>query len=162
MQIQDYRINKDDLKWFLLCKFFFSTIFQIYFYVFYSILLNQFASTHFASITYLCVLLCSFCFLFLFLPLLMCFIRWFNEIVSRSHLREIRDRSVLRLFESNEVSAPQVPAGPGVPQPLPQTGGHWDQDQVIFFEEHVHFIESHFFLVLLIFRHFFLPIAELL
>lgn len=52
----------------------------------------------------------------------------------RSHLREIRDRSVLRLFESNEVAAPQVlPGGPGVPQPLPQSGGgHWDQDQVIF------------------------------
>ncbi|XP_031635781.1 uncharacterized protein LOC116348799 isoform X4 [Contarinia nasturtii] len=49
----------------------------------------------------------------------------------RSHLREIRDRSVLRLFESNEVNAPQaLPAGPGtVPQPLPQTGTHWDQDQ---------------------------------
>lgn len=39
---------------------------------------------------------------------------------------------MLRLFESNEVTAPQVlPAGPGsVPQPLPQTGTHWDQDQV--------------------------------
>lgn len=49
----------------------------------------------------------------------------------RSHLREIRDRSVLRLFESNEVAAPQaLPGGPGVPQPLPQQGGHWDQDQV--------------------------------
>lgn len=49
----------------------------------------------------------------------------------RSHLREIRDRSVLRLFESNEVAAPQVlPGGPGVPQPLPANGGHWDQDQV--------------------------------
>ncbi|XP_055326242.1 uncharacterized protein LOC129579985 isoform X8 [Sitodiplosis mosellana] len=48
----------------------------------------------------------------------------------RSHLREIRDRSVLRLFESNEVNAPQaLPGGPGVPQPLPQTGTHWDQDQ---------------------------------
>lgn len=51
--------------------------------------------------------------------------------VYRSHLREIRDRSVLRLFESNEVTAPQVlPGGPGVPQPLPSNGGHWDQDQV--------------------------------
>lgn len=48
----------------------------------------------------------------------------------RSHLREIRDRSVLRLFESNEVAAPQVlPGGAGVPQPLPQQG-HWDQDPV--------------------------------
>jgi SRC kinase signaling inhibitor 1 len=47
-------------------------------------------------------------------------------------LREIRDRSVLRLFESNEVAAPQVlPGGPGVPQPLPQQG-HWDQDPVSF------------------------------
>ncbi|XP_037915678.1 uncharacterized protein LOC119654382 isoform X3 [Hermetia illucens] len=54
----------------------------------------------------------------------------------RSHLREIRDRSVLRLFESNEVAAPQVlPGGPGVPQPLPQSGGgHWDQDQSYFSE----------------------------
>lgn len=51
--------------------------------------------------------------------------------MSRSHLREIRDRSVLRLFESNEVAAPQVlPGGAGVPQPLPSNGGHWDQDQV--------------------------------
>lgn len=58
----------------------------------------------------------------------------FNNVVVhgfRSHLREIRDRSVLRLFESNEVAAPQaLPGGPGVPQPLPQQGGHWDQDQV--------------------------------
>ncbi|KAJ6633171.1 Coiled-coil domain-containing protein, partial [Pseudolycoriella hygida] len=53
----------------------------------------------------------------------------------RSHLREIRDRSVLRLFESNEVTAPQVlPGGPGVPQPLPSNGGHWDQDQSYFSE----------------------------
>jgi hypothetical protein len=29
------------------------------------------------------------------------------------------------------VAAPQVlPGGPGIPQPLPQAGGHWDQDQV--------------------------------
>lgn len=55
----------------------------------------------------------------------------FHFVVHRSHLREIRDRSVLRLFESNEVTAPQVlPGGPGVPQPLPSNGGHWDQDQV--------------------------------
>lgn len=50
----------------------------------------------------------------------------------RSHLREIRDRSVLRLFESNEVAAPQVlPGGPGIPlpQPVPQVGS-WDHDQV--------------------------------
>ncbi|KAG5682511.1 hypothetical protein PVAND_011860 [Polypedilum vanderplanki] len=53
----------------------------------------------------------------------------------RSHLREIRDRSVLRLFESNEVAAPQVlPGGPGVPQPLPQQGGSWDHDQSYFSE----------------------------
>lgn len=39
---------------------------------------------------------------------------------------------MLRLFESNEVNAPQaLPGGPGVPQPLPQTGTSWDQDQVI-------------------------------
>lgn len=57
-------------------------------------------------------------------------------LVSRSHLREIRDRSVLRLFESNEVTAPQVlPGGAGVPQPLPSNGGHWDQDQVRFILE---------------------------
>lgn len=56
----------------------------------------------------------------------------FFLFVHRSHLREIRDRSVLRLFESNEVTAPQVlPGGAGVPQPLPSNGGHWDQDQVI-------------------------------
>lgn len=55
----------------------------------------------------------------------------FELILNRSHLREIRDRSVLRLFESTEVSTPQViPAGPGVPQPLPQSGASWDQDQV--------------------------------
>lgn len=51
----------------------------------------------------------------------------------RSHLREIKDRSVLRLFESTEVGAPaMLPGGPNVPQPLPQTGGgHWDQDPVM-------------------------------
>lgn len=56
-------------------------------------------------------------------------------IFYRSHLREIRDRSVLRLFESNEVAAaPQILSGsPGIPQPLPQQGGHWDQDPVSFF-----------------------------
>jgi hypothetical protein len=50
----------------------------------------------------------------------------------RSHLREIRDRSVLRLFESNEVAAaPQILSGsPGIPQQLPQQMGHWDQDPV--------------------------------
>lgn len=52
----------------------------------------------------------------------------------RSHLREIRDRSVLRLFESTEVAAPPqiLPGGPGIPQPLPPpiTTAHWDQDQV--------------------------------
>lgn len=52
----------------------------------------------------------------------------------RSHLREIRDRSVLRLFESNEVAAPPqvLPGGTGIPQPLPQQAVpmHWDQDQV--------------------------------
>ncbi|XP_036338713.1 coiled-coil domain-containing protein CG32809 isoform X7 [Rhagoletis pomonella] len=55
----------------------------------------------------------------------------------RSHLREIRDRSVLRLFESTEVAAPPqiLPGGPGVPQPLPQvTPNHWDQDQSYFSE----------------------------
>lgn len=40
---------------------------------------------------------------------------------------------MLRLFESNEVAAPQVlPGGPGIPlpQPVPQVGS-WDHDQVI-------------------------------
>ncbi|XP_023159005.1 coiled-coil domain-containing protein CG32809 isoform X2 [Ceratitis capitata] len=55
----------------------------------------------------------------------------------RSHLREIRDRSVLRLFESTEVAAPPqiLPGGAGVPQPLPPvTANHWDQDQSYFSE----------------------------
>ncbi|XP_070499918.1 myb-like protein P isoform X5 [Chironomus tepperi] len=54
----------------------------------------------------------------------------------RSHLREIRDRSVLRLFESNEVAAPQaLPGGPGIPlpQPVPQVGS-WDHEQSYFSE----------------------------
>lgn len=55
----------------------------------------------------------------------------YQYIKNRTHLREIRDRSVLRLFESNEVAAPQaLPGGAGVPQPLPSNGGQWDQDQV--------------------------------
>lgn len=39
---------------------------------------------------------------------------------------------MLRLFESNEVAAaPQILSGsPGIPQPLPQQSGHWDQDPV--------------------------------
>ncbi|XP_026845898.1 coiled-coil domain-containing protein CG32809 [Drosophila persimilis] len=56
----------------------------------------------------------------------------------RSHLREIRDRSVLRLFESTEVAAPPqiLPGGPGIPQPLPQSQApaNWDQDQSYFSE----------------------------
>lgn len=56
----------------------------------------------------------------------------------RSHLREIRDRSVLRLFESTEVAAPPqiLPGGPGIPQPLPQAQApaNWDQDQSYFSE----------------------------
>ncbi|XP_043071957.1 coiled-coil domain-containing protein CG32809 isoform X4 [Drosophila grimshawi] len=54
----------------------------------------------------------------------------------RSHLREIRDRSVLRLFESTEVAAPPqiLPGGPGIPQPLPQAQSSWDQDQSYFSE----------------------------
>lgn len=54
----------------------------------------------------------------------------------RSHLREIRDRSVLRLFESTEVAAPQqLPGGPGIPQPLPQQSvSGWDQEQNYFSE----------------------------
>lgn len=52
--------------------------------------------------------------------------------IFRSHLREIKDRSVLRLFESNEVAAaPQILSGnPGIPQHLPQQIGPWDQDPV--------------------------------
>uniref|UniRef100_A0A182LV32 Actin interacting protein 3-like C-terminal domain-containing protein n=1 Tax=Anopheles culicifacies TaxID=139723 RepID=A0A182LV32_9DIPT len=52
----------------------------------------------------------------------------------RSHLREIRDRSVLRLFESNEVSAPQVlPGGQNIPQPLQPAAipNQWDQEQFL-------------------------------
>lgn len=53
---------------------------------------------------------------------------------------------MLRLFESNEVSAPQVlPGGPGVPQPLPPTGGHWDQDQVSKHTGHSDFHNYHHF-----------------
>lgn len=54
----------------------------------------------------------------------------------RSHLREIRDRSVLRLFESTEVAAPlALPGGPGIPQPLPQPVSNvWDQEQNYFSE----------------------------
>ncbi|CRK99259.1 CLUMA_CG012671, isoform B [Clunio marinus] len=55
----------------------------------------------------------------------------------RSHLREIKDRSVLRLFESNEVTAtPQILSGSaGIPQSLPQQGNiHWDQDPSYFSE----------------------------
>ena len=54
----------------------------------------------------------------------------------RSHLREIRDRSVLRLFESTEVAAPQaLPGGPGIPQPLPpQSMSAWEQEQNYFSE----------------------------
>lgn len=60
----------------------------------------------------------------------------------RSHLREIRDRSVLRLFESTEVAAPPqiLPGGPGIPQPLPQTTSqHWDQDQVFYNQPYLYF-----------------------
>lgn len=41
---------------------------------------------------------------------------------------------MLRLFESNEVAAaPQILSGsPGIPQALPQQGGHWDQDPVSY------------------------------
>lgn len=55
----------------------------------------------------------------------------------RLHLREIRDRSVLRLFESNEVTAPNaLVGGPGIPQPLPKASGPalWDSEQSYFSE----------------------------
>ncbi|XP_055705920.1 uncharacterized protein LOC129803415 isoform X6 [Phlebotomus papatasi] len=54
----------------------------------------------------------------------------------RSHLREIRDRSVLRLFESNEVQTHHlVPGGPLLPAQLPPLGAiPWDQDQSYFSE----------------------------
>lgn len=45
----------------------------------------------------------------------------------RSHLRDIRDRSVLRLFESSDVGGGAMP--PGIVPP--QT---WDQDQSYFSE----------------------------
>jgi len=71
----------------------------------------------------------------LFIFISTCFLHtYFPYEFFRSHLREIRDRSVLRLFESNEVAAPQVlPGGPGIPlpQPVPQVGS-WDHDQVGF------------------------------
>lgn len=54
----------------------------------------------------------------------------FNLWLHRSHLREIRDRSVLRLFESNEVAAPQMVAGVGMPQSISHPTGQWDQDMV--------------------------------
>ncbi|XP_063696322.1 uncharacterized protein LOC134827553 isoform X5 [Culicoides brevitarsis] len=60
-----------------------------------------------------------------------------EDVSLRSHLREIKDRSVLRLFESTEVGAPaMLPGGPNVPQPLPQTGGggHYDMDPSYFSE----------------------------
>uniref|UniRef100_A0A8D8JY98 Coiled-coil domain-containing protein AGAP005037 n=1 Tax=Culex pipiens TaxID=7175 RepID=A0A8D8JY98_CULPI len=55
----------------------------------------------------------------------------------RLHLREIRDRSVLRLFESNEVSAPNaLLGGLDIPQPLPKATGTalWDSEQSYFSE----------------------------
>ncbi|XP_055694362.1 uncharacterized protein LOC129796454 isoform X5 [Lutzomyia longipalpis] len=54
----------------------------------------------------------------------------------RSHLREIRDRSVLRLFESNEVQQHHlIPGGPLLPPQLPPLGAiPWDQDQSYFSE----------------------------
>ncbi|XP_059608742.1 uncharacterized protein LOC132256385 isoform X4 [Phlebotomus argentipes] len=54
----------------------------------------------------------------------------------RSHLREIRDRSVLRLFESNEVQ-PQhmIPGGPLMPPQMPPLGTlPWEVDQSYFSE----------------------------
>lgn len=79
-------------------------------------------------------------------------VRLFHIIFSRSHLREIRDRSVLRLFESNEVTAPQaLPGGTGVPQPLPQNaGGHWDQDQVSRFRNFYYFFSIDLYLISLV------------
>ncbi|XP_055532823.1 coiled-coil domain-containing protein AGAP005037-like isoform X2 [Wyeomyia smithii] len=55
----------------------------------------------------------------------------------RTHLREIRDRSVLRLFESNEVAAPQtLTGGLEIPQPLSKTSSvaMWDSEQSYFSE----------------------------
>ena len=49
---------------------------------------------------------------------------------SRSHLRDIRDRSVLRLFESTDMNGGVLPgAGVGVVAPP-----MWDQDQSYFSE----------------------------
>lgn len=48
--------------------------------------------------------------------------------MSRSHLRDIKDRSVLRLFESADISGGVLPAGLSVVPPS------WDQDQSYFSE----------------------------
>ncbi|XP_049769740.1 coiled-coil domain-containing protein CG32809-like isoform X4 [Schistocerca cancellata] len=51
----------------------------------------------------------------------------------RSHLREIRDRSVLRLFEAADVNGGVLPgAGVGLAPPPPPSA--WDQDQSYFSE----------------------------
>ena len=50
----------------------------------------------------------------------------------RSHLRDIRDRSVLRLFESSDINSGAggpVPGGPGL-----LGSASWDQDQSYFSE----------------------------
>jgi len=56
---------------------------------------------------------------------------WFgNSFACRSHLRDIRDRSVLRLFESTDMNGGVLPgAGVGVVAPP-----MWDQDQSYFSE----------------------------
>lgn len=51
----------------------------------------------------------------------------FIIFLHRSHLNDIRDRSVLRLFESAE-------GGPPLPQGLTIAAPTWDQDQSYFSE----------------------------
>ncbi|CAH0385865.1 unnamed protein product [Bemisia tabaci] len=53
------------------------------------------------------------------------FVRSFSK---QSHLRDIKDRSVLRLFESADISGGVLPAGLSVVPPS------WDQDQSYFSE----------------------------
>ena len=73
-----------------------------------------------------------------------CFSTRFCLILSRSHLRDIRDRSVLRLFESSDMMGGVLPgAGVGVAAPVhittvaggaPPHAALWDQDQSYFSE----------------------------
>jgi hypothetical protein len=69
--------------------------------------------------------------LYILLFILPVVLKWFGtSFVSRSHLRDIRDRSVLRLFESTDMNGGVLPgAGVGVMAPP-----MWDQDQTYWSE----------------------------